>query len=159
MIIIGSYIVGILAIAYVVGFSRFFRTAMMGAALLFASTVVCTLFVGILTTPILPALAGIGCVVYVLVSQRREDARHRRDAARARSRAITFEQARAACVLADAGILASRPAVRRSRARRPIRLVAATAAAVLAAVLAAAPLVSVLAGSDVARAAASIVRQ
>ena len=86
-------------------------------------------------------------------------AARRLDAARRRSAAVTFEQALAACVLADAGVLPER-AIRRPIRRRPILRAAAMAAgAAAAAMLLAAPLVSTLAGADVRAAAASIVRQ
>lgn len=61
-------------------------------------------------------LAG---VTMAVVHARRDAAARRLDAARRRSAAVTFEQAHAACVLADAGVLPTRT-IRRPIRRRPI---------------------------------------
>ena len=101
-------------------------------------------------------LAG---VTLAIAGARRDAAARRLDAARRRSAAVTFEQAHAACVLADAGVLPTRTIRRPSRRRPIVRAAAMAAGAAAAAMLLAAPLVSTLAGRDVARAAAAIVRQ
>lgn len=103
--------------------------------------------------------ATIAHLAAYVAHERSIDAARRLDAARRRSAAVTFEQARAACVLADAGVLPERTMRRPSRRRPLVRAAAMAAGAAAAAVLLAAPLVSSLAGADVHRAAHSIVRQ